>query len=375
MLSGWRDRTLPELLDAHGLGLATERSFPTDGWSGATFSTLEADGRRYVLKRTSPAIDWIAEATDDRDLREAWLAAAFSGDPTGRDSGRFAAMPSMAYLGAARDGDGDGAAILLPDLSTELIAWERAGHDPAIDAATLGRVLRGIVRLHAAPWSRILDADAADAGVTVPWTPLVPRLTLLTRPSAARYEASGNPVGARFLAGWDAFDRTAPAGARDLIERLSADPEPLVAALGRLPAFGLHGDLKLANVALIGDDAITCIDWQMSLRAPAAVELGWFLVSNSGSLPSPPEAVMAAYRDALAHAGRRGDGSEANDPAGLAGDWSAQEDLTWIVGLLLRGWRKGLDAEAGVSLASGVSAVEDLGWWAAHAVDAAGRRL
>jgi hypothetical protein len=198
----------------------------------------------------------------------------------------------------------------------------------------------------------------------------------LTRESANRYAAAGNPVGARFLAGWDAFDLLATAAARALIERLSADPGPLVAALGRLPSVGLHGDLKLANVALIGTDRIACIDWQMSLRAPVAVELGWFLVSNSGSLPAQPQAVMAAYREALTwDAGRWGYGDEPHDVAGLAGDWATQEDLTWIVGLLLRGWRKGLDAEDGVALPSGMTAAEDLAWWCAAAVAAADRRL
>jgi len=42
---------------------------------------------------------------------------------------------------------------------------------------------------------------------------------------------------------------------------------------------------------------------------------------------------------------------------------------------LLRGWRKGLDAEAGLTLASGMSAAEDLAWWSARAVEAADRRL
>ena len=58
-------------------------------------------------------------------------------------------------------------------------------------------------------------------------------------------------------------------------------------------------------------------------------------------------------------------------PRGLdatIGDWDAQVDLTWIVGLLLRGWRKGLDAEAGETLGSGVSASDDL-----RAVDRASR--
>ena len=65
-------------------------------------------------------------------------------------------------------------------------------------------------------------------------------------------------------------------------------------------------------------------------------------------------------------------------PRGLdatIGDWDAQLDLTWIVGLLLRGWRKGLDAEAGVVLASGVGRGDDLAWWCERAVEAAGRRL
>ena len=75
----------------------------------------------------------------------------------------------------------------------------------------------------------------------------------------------------------------------ELVDRLDEDPAPLLARPGDAPARGLHGDLKLANVALLGDDAIALIDWQMTLRAPVAVELGWFLVSNSGSLPGAPD--------------------------------------------------------------------------------------
>ena len=79
------------------------------------------------------------------------------------------------------------------------------------------------------------------------------RIGLLSRPAAERYQAEGNPVGARFLAGWDAFDRHAPGPARALVAGLAADPEPLVAALGGLPPTMLHGDLKLSNVASLVD--------------------------------------------------------------------------------------------------------------------------
>ena len=103
------------------------------------------------------------------------------------------------------------------------------------------------------------------------------------------------------------------------------------------------------------------IDWQMTLVAPIAVELGWFLVANVAGLPLAPEAVLERYRLA----------------AGLPADdsWAAQRDLAIVTGLLLRGWRKGLDAEAGITLPTGASAAEDLAWWASAAVEAADRRL
>ncbi|MEX2011036.1 MAG: hypothetical protein WEF51_02235, partial [Chloroflexota bacterium] len=97
--------------------------------------------------------------------------------------------------------------------------------------------------------------------------------------------------------------------------------------------------------------------------APIAVELGWLLVSNVAALPEPPEAVVERYRAAAATAG-----------VDLA-DWETQLDLTWIVGLLLRGWRKGLDAEAGTPTGWGASGSDDLAWWSRRAVEAADRRL
>jgi hypothetical protein len=370
MTGGWRDRTLLDLLTEFGLELLPEHEFPNDGWSGATFtSLLDGYGRRFILKRTSLARDWIARATLDDDLREGWLASM----PAGALS--WIPRAVIPYLGAAADGDG--VAILSPDLSNELIAWERPGHDPAIDAATLTRVLQAIARLHSLPWSRQLESTAEREGEPPPpWCPLPERITLLTPVSAARYAAEGNVVGDRFLAGWSAFERLAPEAARDLVDRLSVDVTPLITALAGLPSLGLHGDLKLANIALLPDERVGLIDWQMTLRAPLAVEMGWFLVSNSGALPVEPDEVMEAYREALKwDSGRWGFGDEPHDFAGLAGDWDTQLDLTWIVGLLLRGWRKGIDATAGNVLPSGVSAADDLAWWAGRAVEAANRRL
>jgi hypothetical protein len=363
----WRTRSLSDLLAAHGLEGVPEEPYPTDGWSGATFTLLRrSPSERYVLKRDSLALDWIARATHDTDLREASLVDVLGARADGTT--RLTGHPSVLggplrfpYLGAATDGDA--AAVLMPDLSTELLAWERPSHERPIDGAIVDRVLGAIALLHATGWW-LPDDDEPP----IPWCPLPDRLGLLTRPAAEGYAAAGNPVGRRFLEGWDAFDDAAPSGARDLVDRLAQDPAPLLEALARLPAVGLHGDLKLANVATFEDGGIGLIDWQMVTIGPVAVEIGWLLVSNSAVLPFEPLDVIRRYGRSL----RRQAGQAVGD---VLGDPGAQEDLAIVVGLLLRGWRKGLDARSGVVLASGVSAMDDLAWWCERAVEAADRRL
>jgi hypothetical protein len=333
-------RDLADLLDEHGLGAVAEEPLRHDGWSGAQLTRLtRSDGARFVLKRDSLARDWIARVTGDvPDLREARLVEAAPALP---DPIR------LPHLGVARDGDD--VALLMPDLTGILIPWEQP-----IDVGTLDRVLDALAALHRDPWHRQLETG-------FPWTDRARRLLLLTRGAATAYDAEGLPFGARFLAGWDAFDRLARPPTRDLVRGLSDDPAPLFQALDRLPSSGLHGDLKLGNVGLAPDGGVPVIDWQMTMVAPVAVELGWFLVANVSGLPLPPDEVLERYRVA----------------AGLPDDetWSAQGDLAIVVGLLLRGWRKGLDTEAGVVHPNGMAAAWDLAWWGSNAMGAAGRRL
>lgn len=331
---------LDDLLDVHGLAGAPEEPLPNDGWSGARLTRITGrDGARFVLKRDSLALDWIARVTDDAPfLREAQLALAA---PTLPEPVR------LPHLGVGREGDA--VALLMPDLTGTLLRWEAPVDRPATD-----RVLAALAALHAQPWQGQLAGS-------FPWTDLRRRVLLLTRRSAAGYEAAGLPVGERFRLGWDAFDRLVRPPVKDLIDGLTVDPEPLFTALARLPNAGLHGDLKLGNVGPETDGPVWMIDWQMTLLAPVAVELGWFLVCNVAGLPLAPEDVLERYRVV----------------AGLPDDdaWAAQWDLAVLVGLLLRGWRKGYDTEAGVVYPNGKAAAWDLAWWGSQAIGAAARRL
>jgi hypothetical protein len=333
---------LEEVLAEHGLAGVREEPFPNDGWSGATMTLLRrADGERFILKRDSLAGDWIAAATNDGPvLREAWFAA------------RGPALPPSIrapYLGAGADGEGFG--ILMPDLSDVLFDW-----DAPILLDALDRVLAGMADLHSHRWPA--TGELGDG----PWCPLRERITLICRASLERPGAARDAVADRILPGWDAFDLLATAAARDLINDLGLDPEPLLAALANLPATLLHGDLKLANAGIAADGTIEVVDWQMTCIAPVAVEIGWFLVSNVASLPVRAADLLAGYQGRLAGLGR----------PDLLDDRGA--DAAILVGLLLRGWRKGFDAEAGMTLASGEPAVDDLAWWCDRAVEA-GRRI
>jgi hypothetical protein len=298
------------------------------GYSGSSISRLlRGDGAAFILKRMSIERDWIMRATADVDCREVQFAAAtLSLPPSVR-------MPT---LGAARDGDEY--ALLMRDITPHLIPPDVE----TISASQLDRILTAVATLHAAP---------PPAG-GVSWCGLRERLTLLTPGAIAIAAAYGAPVARDVQAGWRLFDRHAQPDAVAVVHRLFDDLAPLLRALDELPPALLHGDLKLDNVGLDEGGAIWLIDWAMTLIAPAAVELGWFLAINSRRLPVSLDDVMQRYADA------------ARLPTPLR---AIHDALTVLCGLLLRGWRKALDAEAGDSA--------ELEWWCERALAAAKRAL
>ncbi len=330
---------LDGLLARHGLAGAAEAPFPNDGWSGAVLTRLlDASGRAFILKRDSLERDWIAQATADRPLlREAWFAA----------SGPALPRPARApHLGAGLDGATGDIGILMPDLSDVLFDWTAP-----LGVDELDRVLNALATVHDGDWSSAL-AEGKEH-----WTPWRERVTLICRSSLERAGPARDAVADRLLTGWDAGDRLATPRARAIIAALAHDPRPLLDALAGLPATLLHGDLKLANAGIAADGMVELVDWQMVMVAPVAIELGWFLVSNVTALPLRPDEVLARYWRSRGREDTR------------------ENDLAILVGLLLRGWRKGADTEAGVVHASGVSAADDLAWWCEHAIEAFDRSL
>jgi aminoglycoside phosphotransferase (APT) family kinase protein len=311
-----RPPELTALLEAHGLAGAHEEPFTHTGFSGATLVRLRGhDGAAFVLKRMSAERDWIMRATDDMHCRECAFA---------RSGITLPATIATPIVGAASDGDEH--ALLMRDIRDDLL--------PAGDVRDVDRILERMAALHAAV---LPDAN-------VPWCGLRERVTLLTPATAKIAAAYGAPVAADIQHGWTLFDRHATPRARALIDSLFDDPSPVLDALAELPSALLHGDLKFDNIGFDRDGRMLLIDWAMTLIAPPAVELGWFLAINSRRMPTPLDDVMASY---ARH-------------AAIPVEWRARHDaLTAVCGLLLRGWRKALDADEGHPA--------ELRWWCERA--------
>jgi thiamine kinase-like enzyme len=303
---------LTHLLNSHGVSFSNWAEIKQRGFSGARiYKQSSHEGVPYILKVTSARTDWIMRATSDHRCREAVLAntRCIRGDQI--DSPAF---------GSAQDGAIF--SILMHDISEHLLPNEQLTHHQ------LSTILRGMSRLHS-----LTPPDDSD----VPWCSIEDRLTLfMPDPEKLAHFRIADDI----LRGWQLFFDYAPRDVGDLVRSLFDDLSPLTNALGRLPSRVLHGDLKLDNIGIRPDGSLSLIDWSMPLIAPSAVDLGWFLAMNSRTLPISLDETISAY-------------TSYSDLEGRVHE--IHQSLTILCGLLIRGWRKALDAESGEP--------DELLWW------------
>jgi len=313
---------LRSLLASYGLERAPEEPFAHNGFSGATLSRLRRDdGASFVLKRLSIERDWIMRATDDGACREAALARAA---PVLRPGVRSAS------LGAARDAEGF--ALLMRDIEPWLLP---SGH---VADADVDRVIAAMVALHATP-----PPDG------VAWCDLRRRIMLVTPGGAEVAAAHGAPVAAAIREGWALFGRHGTARAVEIVHSLFADPAPLLKLLASLPPAFLHGDLWFENIGIDSAGEVWLFDWSMTLVAPPAVELARLIGVTEGRATLSHDEIMGRYAAA----------ATITDPSQRA----LHDAATVLCGVLLRGFRKAIDAEAGQP--------GELRWWCERAEQAA----
>ncbi len=304
---------------------APEVPFDHDGYSGATMSRIEQDGRSYVMKRVSRTVDWIIQMTSDHAMREAQIAASDVLDV-------LAPGLTSPSITAARDGDGF--ALLMHDLTPWLLP-----KDGLLSESSVEMIVARVARMHASFWDAV---PAADIG----WCGMRERLLFLSEPAAERLHAAGL-MEFGFRAGWERFHGRAPREVSALIQNLHRDPSSLISVFNKLPQTLVHNDVKTGNIAIVGD-TLWLFDWALSGIGPICSDLGWLLAVNSSRLPATLDKTLEMYAGHLRAA--LGDRWH-------AASWDRQRAAAYLVGVMLLGWGKVDDAA-------------ELGWWCERALEA-----
>jgi hypothetical protein len=311
-----------------------ERSpLTTPGFSGSSHERLTvrlASGgtRSLVLKRTRVAADWTLVRSEDRVGREGRLLA----EPALAGVWEAFACPYLAW--AATEGE---LALLMEDLADHLLPDAR---EPMAETQE-HRILAALANLHARFW----EAPALQ----LPWLTRPHHLFGLIGARAIEAEASrgfAHPVQARAHEGWQVAFAHLPPG----VAALMREPATALAERSaRLPRTLTHGDVKVANFALLPDGRVAAFDWALVGRGPVALELGWYLAVNATRLSGSKEESIARYRRQLEEALAR--------PLGEA-FWAATEANAALAGGAMLLWSKALALASG-----GPRARTEWDWW------------
>jgi thiamine kinase-like enzyme len=121
-----------------------------------------------------------------------------------------------------------------------------------------------------------------------------------------------------------AFLDALPSADADFYLELCGDHARIAGALARHPRTLVHGDLRRANIAFVGDEVVL-FDWELASCAPAARDLAWYWFlqfwaypPEEARTPSDRRGGLRAYLEALERAGCRLDHDLFDESCNLA---------------------------------------------------------
>jgi hypothetical protein len=337
---------LTDLTDPATLGAVSVREEPlsTVGFSGAAHRRIIAvlpsgETRRFVLKLCDPAREWTAKRSGDRLGREWALLAERALD----DVWTAFASPYVAYaVEDCRSG------LLMEDVGAHVFPDVRA----PIALGDEDALLTALARLHARFWR--------SPPLSISWLGRASVTSELVVPAvlddAEALALMPPPLRERLRLGWDtALARISPRAAAVLRTPARVVHE----AWADLPQTVVHGDVKVANFAVIPERGVAAFDWALIGTGPATTDLGWYLAINASRLARSKEAVVARYRELL----ERQLGQPMDDTL-----WGRLEDVAVIYGARAMLWSKGAQVAT-----NGEGATAEWAWWARRLEDAAER--
>lgn len=244
----------------------------SEAYSGCVLYRRElGDGVAQVVKRMSPAWDWIMRVTGDEGrVGVLWRSGAMHAVP-----------PVIDHAVVDTRFDGEAWEVVMRDVSDALV-----GPEATIDRPAARRVLNAAAALH--DRFRAVHLDGLCS--------LEDRYRMFA-PRAIRELAITHPRARLAAEAWGLFADLAPPDVAGPVLTILDRPALLAGRLARCPEQTLvHGDLKLQNLGFAGG-RLVALDWgSLTGVAPPAVDFAWFLGQNANRIAAPREAIIDDFR-------------------------------------------------------------------------------
>lgn len=304
------------------------------GYSGSVLyrmqvHLLSGEVRSFILKRTAIRTDWLSQRTHDTVGRE----AAILDDPYFSRIWESVQCPFVAF--ALEEGE---IAVLMKDVTPHLFPDIR---EP-IGLRKENDILHTLAMLHASYW-------ASSEIKTVSWLIKPHHYLEMLGPGPHPTDATAPPPGKvreSMRKGWELALGLLPAKTKSFITRPATE---MAESWKDLPITLLHGDAKIANMAILPERKVVMFDWTHCGWGPCGIELGWYLAVNSTRLAGSKEEILAQYRTYL----------ESHLPSRLHEKiWQRMIEVTIITGTMMMLWSKALGYQTGTQ--RGIAEWE---WW------------
>lgn len=309
-----------------------EKPLANSGFGGShhtLISVRDPDGTEstFVLKHTVLADDWTCRLSGGTRSREAALLE----EDALADVWEIFSRPYLAFADRT-----DEAGFLMEDVTPFLFPDAPEPVSEAAEALMLG----SLADLHA----RFMHDEAA----ALPWLATPAAYLSLLGPERVRDAPDTLPaqLSAVLPSGWKAALERVPPSVADLLQAPAAELERLWRGL---PHTIVHGDVEVANFAIMPDARLCAFDWALMGWAPPSVDLGWYLAVNTARLAGSKEKLISDYRLALEEriAYRFADAV-----------WDRLERHAVVTGARMLLWRKAKAVEIGKP-----GAAEEWEWW------------
>jgi thiamine kinase-like enzyme len=304
------------------------------GFSGSVLERIEVklqsgSIRNLILKYTRLDNDWLSLRSKDLVGREAALLseAGLSGVWNSIHCPYIAFASENAETGLLMDDFTD---YLFPDI-----------REP-IDIRQEDLILNTIASLHATFWE--------SSGIRkIEWLMQPQKYLNVLGPGEHASDKTAAPpdkVRTSMQEGWNLALQLLPVEINNILKKPA---DEIFKHWNDLPVTLLHGDAKIANMAILPSHQVVMFDWTYIGWGPCGIELGWWLAVNSTRLARSKEDLISKYRSCL----------ESNLKFFIPNQtWSRMIELAIMTGVMMMLWNKALGFRAGTK-----RGIDEWEWW------------